>query len=153
MSHLHDSAASDQTKRSWLPIVMAIILPILLIIAGLAVVVLRGEERAAPLPATDLSAPMNVYITVKVENRNGEVLPEREVRFTHEDARSAASAETYAKKTDSAGMVTVTIPRHGDVTISVEGTESPKRLKNLEQNASETYELTIVVNEESSQLL
>ncbi len=141
---------TEKKKPSWLPITVALVIPV---IAVIVILVVNQYRPVEPVPAASTGSAEQAYLTVRLENEQGEVLGGKRVDFIHNRLTGVAdppktALKTYERETDSAGLVTLNVPREGDVTILVEGQEATQKIKNMERNASQFFELTLIVDEE-----
>ncbi len=135
---------------SWIPIGLAVGLPALAILLALLFAQRPAPVENGPM-APGVDEPLEqAYITIALVDREDEPLEGREVVFRHERPDPAtpeeALEETFETRTDAAGMATVSLDKIGDVTINVEGRESPHRLRSLERSTENTITIELVAD-------
>lgn len=138
-----------EKKPSWLPIVLAIGIPALVVLF----VILFATGPGGPEPESGgPSEPLGqAYVALTLEDREGEPVVGRPVVFFHRytvpEYMGEYAEREHERTTDASGIATVTLPKTGDVTIRVEGAETERRLLALERNAEDTISLEIVLDD------
>lgn len=149
----------DTIKQSWIPILLAFLIPAATVGGSLLIMELRGtgywsqeeQQKVEQAPATS-----EATITIKVVNEDGLPLPGKQLNLLHklrpqESQLTPTNSTRYTRTTDSAGFVGLSLQRQGTLTVSVEGMEETQSIREMEHADTDYFELVIVASEEGSQ--